>query len=392
MTPQEEQDHYTYLKLKEKQAMASQGGDHMQPTLANMAKVFPGVAGFALEDTLKKAAVPAAIGVAGALGGVPAAGLAAGTYAIGKRLADLKRGIGAPIGTPFQEAKGPMIDAATAGLMQEPALLKNLTPKDMPGIGAMATPGVQKVIDLGGRVAQSVKNGLFKSGQTMAGPKADTFKQAYDQGLVKTYSAPNMEKAQNIFGNALGPEGQAALKESENAAEAFDPALSKARETAKKIGSMIEKGETVSAEQALQARQATDRIISSTPENDKMTRDVLYGWRNRFDNELSSQSGKLADASRTYRKAIVKDQLTNLTRMTKNGRPSAFLPLVLGAGGRGLEGIVNTLGLTSPLAWGLGVSSAGSAVRGLNKLADNPAIRQTLLQVLQRIKTKGPQK
>lgn len=261
-----------------------------------------------------------------------------------------------------------------AGVAQEPKILETI-------------PGVPAIKDMASKMLSTTGRGLAKAGQTLSGVKENILKQAAEQGL-STYTAPSIPKAQSIFASALGKEGQAAMKQS--AKEAFDPALGKARDIATAIGTKIENGEPISAIEALQARQATDRVISATPVTDKVSRKVLYEWRNQFDNELTGQSGKLADASKTYRKAIVKDTILNPTRLNKSGEPSAFLPMLIGHGmmGKGVEGGLGMLTGTSPAMWGLGATAGGSAARGLNKLGQDPAIRQTLLGVLQQIMQK----
>lgn len=245
-------------------------------------------------------------------------------------------------------------------------------------------PGAPQAKQVLSNVAAKFGKGMARAGETLSGVKKDVLKQAYEKGF-SAYGAPSLPKAQQIFGQALGPEGQAAMRQ--GAAEAFDPALGKAREIATQIGAKIEKGQPVTAIEALKARQATDRVISATPITDKVSRKALYGWRNQFDNELASQSGKLADASRTYRNAIIKDKITNLTRMNKSGEPSAFLPMIVGhsMAGKGLEGGLGMLTGTSPAVWGLGAAAAGQAAKGLNAIGQNPAARQVLLQVLQKI-------
>ena len=126
------------------------------------------------------------------------------------------------------------------------------------------------------------------------------------------------------------------------------------------VAKQIEGGQPVTAINALKARQATDDIISATSPTDKNKLNALYKWRRQFDDVMTKQSGPLKAASNQYRRAIVKDELLNPTRITKSGRPSAFLPIILGAGGRGAEGILNSLIGTSPLAWGLGATTLGS--------------------------------
>lgn len=310
-------------------------------------------------------ALPIMGGVAGAPFGLAAPGAALG------ELARQVTGTAFAPDTVPKTGLGRAASAITAGVAEEPKILK-------------AIPGVPKVAEMASNLVSKALKGLAKAGQTLSGAKADILTQGARQGL-STYLDESLPEAQSIFSKALGPKGESAIKET--AKEAFDSALTKARKVAVDIGTKIENGEPVTALEALKARQATDRVISSTPITDKVTRKALYGWRNQFDNELASQSGKLADASRTYRRAIVKDTLLSPTRLNKSGEPSAFLPMLVGHGmmGKGLEGGLGMLTGTSPAVWGLGATAGGSALRGLNKLGENPATRQILMQVLQKI-------
>lgn len=281
---------------------------------------------------------PSALPIAGAVVGSaiapgPGTAVGAGVGQIAKRMVDIYHG--SPVQSPAQEAIAPMAQAVAGGL---------------PEVSGIMSPGTSTLAD-------KVGQGLAKAGQTMSGVKADILKQATNQGY-STYGAPSIAKAQEVFGAVLGPEGQAAMKQP--ASEAFDASLGKARSLASEIGTKLENGETVSAIDALKARQATDRIISATPITDKVARKSLYDWRTKFDDVMSDQSGPLKEVSNLYRQAKVKAAILNPTRITKSGEPSAFLPLVLGAGARGAEGIANTLIGTSPMAWGLGATTLGS--------------------------------
>lgn len=274
-------------------------------------------------------------------------------------------------------AFGKMASVLGAGIAQEPKVLN-------------AIPGVPQVSEMAGNLMAKMGKGAARLGETLTGVKAKDLTQAAKQG-ISTYLAPSLEKASDIFGKAVGPEGAKALKVP--AEEAFDSALSNARSFAKDIGSKIEQGQPVSSIDALKARQATDRVISSTPVMDKLTRRSLYDWRSKFDDIISSQNGPLKDASDIYRKAIVKDKILNLTRLNKSGEPSAFLPMLAGhsMAGKGIEGGLGMLTGTSPLVAGLAATVGGSTARGLNSIAQNPAARQALLQILQRIRQNSQQ-
>jgi hypothetical protein len=303
--------------------------------------------------------LPAIGAVAGEMIYPPGGGaVGAGLGQIGKRIADLGYGRVQPSEAmnPIKEAITPMVQTAVAGI-----------------------PAVSGVFQAGKKtVAQAITKGLAKAGQTLSGAKQDVLEQAAKQGLL-TYTAPSLPKAQKIFSQALGPEGQVAMKQS--VSDTFDPAVGQARSIATEIGTKIEKGEPITAIDALKARQATDRVISATPVTDKLKRKALYDWRSKFDDIMSSQSGDLKNASDLYRKAIVKNQLLSPTRLNKSGEPSAFLPLVLGAGGRSAEGILQTLLGTSPFAWGAGATTVG---------AIPPVVRQAALaSFIDKITTKN---
>lgn len=300
-------------------------------------------------------ALGAGIGTALAPGLGTAAG--AGLGQIGSRMIDIAKG--SPVQSPGKEAIGPMVQAFAGGI---------------PEVSGVFNPGTSTI-------AQKVGGGLAKMGETMSGAKKDILQQGARQGM-STYGAPSLKKAQEVFGAVLGPEGREAVKTT--ASQAFDPALSQARDFATKVGTQIENGASVNPIDALKARQATDRVISSTPFWDKKAREALFDWRTKFDDVMTSQRGDLKEASNLYRKAIVKDMLLSPTRLTKHGAPSAFLPLLMGAAGpvmgmsqghagKGALGALGGLAATSPAVWGLGATALGSI---------NPALAQSGIAAL----------
>lgn len=275
---------------------------------------------------------------------------------------------GLALGAPAGPVGSGLAATGMAAAMYPPAKRVSESIDRMRGISTDSQPNVAKefgeglameaVPKVAGPVLKKVGSGLAQMAETASGVKKDIYEQAAKQGY-STYLKPGMDTAKEKFAQALGPEGQAAIKET--AEDAFDAALGKARSIGKQIGGRIERGEPVSAVEALQARQAADRVISATPVTDQKSLQSLYGWRGKFDKVMTDQSGELKDASNMYRQAIVKDKLLNLTRMTKSGKPSAFLPMVIGAGSRGVAGALSLLSATSPAIWGLGATTAGQA-------------------------------
>lgn len=261
--------------------------------------------------------------------------------------------------------------------------MRGITPPPQPniaqeygeGLAVEATGAVMKP------VMGAIGRGLAQTGETLSGAKKDILKQAYKQGY-KTYLAPSVETAQARFGQALGSEGQAAMKAT--AGEAFSSQAGLSRRIGRNAAQKMEAGGSLGAIEALKARQATDRVISATPLTDKKALGSLYEWRGKFDDTLSTVAPDIKDASNLYRQAIVRDTLLNPMRITKSGRPSAFLPLVLGAGARGAAGVLSVAAGASPALWGLGATTAGQVSRAMT-----PTVKRAIYsQFIDRITTK----
>lgn len=308
----------------------------------------------------------------GAIGGPLGSAVGAGLGQIGSRIADIGYGRVDP-----SEAMNPTSEA--------------IAPMAQTAVGAI--PDVSGVVKAGSRtLSQAVGKGLAKAGQAFSGARADVLEQAAKQGY-STYSAPSMKRASEIFGDAVGPEGQAALKQS--ASQAFDPALGEARSIATDLGTRLESGQTISAIEALKAKQATDRVISATPFWDTNKRNALFDWRKKFDDVIATQNGPLKDASTTYRKAIVKDSLLKPLPVNKHGEYSRLAPMLAsvagGIGGVGNQdlqggamGTLGYLGATSPLAMGAVATTIG---------AINPQVRKAAMAAfVQKIASSGSPK
>lgn len=261
----------------------------------------------------------------------------------------------------------------------------------------MVFPGVPQAAKAIKATGSKVGNVLAKMGEALTGAKAQDLKQAAKQG-VSTYAAPSMEKAQKIFGQALekeGISGKAPLR------QIIDPQLTTARKVALKVGEKLEKGAELTAKEALNGRQALDRIYAATPIADRGTRRNILELRNSFDDILSNKSGALAEASKIYRKALVKSSILNPFRITKQGQYSAVAPMVatlaassLGAGGDKEKGIGGGLGYllaSSPAVAGALATGGGSAFNTAKALASRPEVRQAILQLIQKTQRKSPQ-
>lgn len=375
-----ESEELELLQLQKAKALAlGQGG--MKPTFGNIAAVAPAIAkqvGNMMPIAHPVNNLPIIGGMAGMPFGLGAPGAALGEAA--KEAADVVLEPDAVPKTPL----GVGASVMGAGIMQEPKILGGI-------------PGVSKYGAMAGNLASKFGKGVAKFGEALTGTKAKDLEQGAKQGL-KTYLAPSMEKAQNIFGQALEKAGISARPPIEHI---IDPQLQTARETALHVGTILDEGAALTAQEALLGRQAVDRIYNATPLMDRATRGHLADLRTMMDEELSKTSGPLKNASQIYRKAIVRSNLLNPFRVTKQGQYSAVAPMVAtlaatagtGSGHKTESGMgaLGYLGASSPLVAGLAATSGGSAVKGLNAIASNPAARQALFQVLQRLATKKAQ-
>lgn len=290
---------------------------------------------------------------------------------------------GATLGLPAGPIASGMAGVGLAAAMYPPAKraaeaidrYRGITPPTQPSVAQEYGEGLE--IEAGGKVLGPVLNrtgkGLARFAETATGVKENIYKQATKQG-ISTYFKPSMETAQEAFGKALGPEGRSVMKGT--ADDAFDAALGSARTIGRETGKKIDQGLEVSAIDALKARQATDRVISATSITDQKTLNLLYDYRGKFDKVMSSQSEDLKNVSTMYRNAVVRDKLLNVTRLTKSGKPSAFLPMLLGAGGRGVAGTLSMMSATSPFLWGVGATTVGSLGKAI---AESPTARRALI-------------
>lgn len=326
--------------------------------------------------------------IGGSVGGVPGATVGGGLGQIAKNMMGI--GVGDPNAptTPGAAAIPAIGQALASGVMESPKILEGI-------------PGVNQINQYASKISSKAGSGLANLMQAMTGAKADVLKQAAKQSISETYAPKGlgltggMGEAQNIFGKAAesaGAGGRPPLK------QVIDPALSTARKVALDVGKKLETGVDISAGEALQARQAIDRIYNATSLLDRSTRAHLADLRSAFDDVMAGKSGALKEASTLYRKAIVKDTLTNLFKITKQGQISAVAPMVatlaasagLGSGHKGETGLgaLGYLAASSPMIAGLGATAGGSAARGLQTLGQNPAVRQALLGILQKLMAK----
>ncbi len=371
MTPQEEQERYRYLQLKMKMEKSSPNTRPQGPSLLDKA-------GNYVKSGSYLPAIGATIGgVAGSELGPGSIGTAALGGAAGESLRQMiqrSRGQQSPQ-TSMEALKGIGGQAALSAAGE--------------GAGQVAGAALRPLAEPIKKAASKLGNVGAKGVEAITGLKVPDIAQTFKQGM-RTYMAPSMEKAQDIFGSALKKEGIAARQPLK---QLIDPQLTGARKVAIEVGEKLEKGINLTAEDALRGRQALDRIIEATPLRDRATRGSLMELRSSFDDVLSNKSGALANASKIYRKAIVKNNILNPIKLTKSGQYSAVAPMLASMAGTAVggsqhspvEGIGTTAGVmaaSSPLLYGLATASGGDIVRGIAAIAKNPAVQRMLIQEL----------
>lgn len=313
--------------------------------------------------------------------------------------------LGGMVGGPIGAAGGEFARQAVGTALESPDVPKTalgafsgvvgqglaMAPKMLTAIPGVSQAG-EAIASGAGRLGRSAGKVATKAISAITGLREPDITQGFRQG-VSTYLAPGMEKAQEIFKKGLeaaGISGKTPLK------QIVDPQLATARKVAIEIGAKLEKSVSVTAEEALRARQAVDRIISATKLTDRTARADLFELRQSFDDALSGQSGAMERASKLYRKAIVKSNLLTPLKLTKSGTYSAVVP-ILGAlsassglvspetRSKGVGGALGLAALTSPALYGAGITATGSLAGGLTKLATSPQARQLGVTLAQKL-------
>lgn len=286
-----------------------------------------------------------------------------------------------------------------AGVMQEPKILE-------------AIPGVPQTSEMLGKLASKaaskIGGGAAKAMQAFSGGRAGDFLETAKKGF-STYAGPSKEEAGQMMGKALEklPGESVAPTMAEHIASAITPEASAGNKFLVDIGKRIDKGELIDARQALKAKQSLDDVIDTVPVWQMKRRAKLFDLKRTFDDVLSSQSGELKEASNAYRAGVLRDNMTKFLPVNKHGEYSRLAPMLTTlassvGGAAGMHeggakgGVLGSLGpaaamvALSPGVLGAGAASVGAAKQAINAIGQNPAARQVLLQVLQRL-TQGKQ-
>lgn len=244
----------------------------------------------------------------------------------------------------------------------------------------MAIPGVPQVSEMMGNLASKAGKGVARAMQAFSGGKAGDYIETAKKG-ISMYSAPSKQEAGNMMAQALEklPGASVVPTLKETIQTAINPEASEANKFLVDLAEKMDKGHLPDAREALRAKQALDDVIDTVNPMQKKRLGNLFNIKKTFDDVLSNQSGELKTASDAYRAAVLKDNMTKFLPVNKSGEYSRLAPMLSSIAGTA-KGLV-----TSPLLFGGLAAGGGSAARGLMKMGENPAIRQALLQVLQRM-------
>lgn len=336
--------------------------------------------------------------VGGAIAGTalaPGAGTAAGAGlgSIAQRMADMAYGKGPPLqpttnvgGIPVspKEAIWPMANAAMAGI-----------PETQEG---------QKVGQAVSDAYQSAKPGVTKAlrqvGQMFTGKSAAKVGRIINDPTAilpeSLGGAKSVQDASNAYGKALEntvvehPGEQYVTRGLEK--KDFGPfkkGHQEAEEAAQTIYDKWKAGEPVTAQEAYNAKRATDKLWPAVVK-ERNAEDIkqMSDFKSGMDDILSSQGGQFANVSKDYARARLKSDFTQILPRTKTGDISTVKSLLMPM----LEPKkIPFLLATSPAMTGVGNLAGQGAMKGLNAIAQNPESRQVLLQVLQRLQQGQPQ-
>jgi hypothetical protein len=290
--------------------------------------------------------------------------IGAGIGQIGRNMAQIAEGQPNVPTAPWDAAKAAMIQSGVNAL-PETSLVE--------GAPTLA----EAAINAGKRIGGNVAKGLSKIGSVLSGAKPQDLMQAYDQGL-STYAAPSIQKAGQIFSDTAKAEG---INTNLPTNVAYSPQLSEARQMATDIVTKMKSGTPLTAQEALQGRQAVDYVIGSTPPKAKGVIAQMMQDRSDLNDALASASEPMSNASSIYRQAKVKSNLMQPLRVNKSGNMGSFEPILAMLASAGTHSILPAAAAvgTSPLAIGGMASTVGSMGNLVSSLMQNPITRQAFM-------------
>lgn len=336
---------------------------------------------------------------AGAMAGtavLPGVGtsVGAGMGSIAQKIADMVYGTSGPVepttsfmGIPMapKAAIDPMLNTALAGGPETTE--GQAAGKAISETYESAKPGFKKT--------------LSKVAQTFTGKSAAKVRQLIEdptailpEGLG---GAKSVENASNQYGEALEnssvfhPEGYVTRGVEKIDFSPFERGHSEADTLAQKTWDKWKAGEPISAKEAYDAKRATDYTWPKVVREGNQERiRLLSEFKTGMDDIMSNPEDglpKVLKASKDYARARIGADFTQILPRTKTGDISTVKTLLLHTlSPKGYA--IPLAGLTSPAVTGIGNLAAQAGMKGLNLLSSDPAIRQTLLGLLQQMRAK----
>lgn len=358
MTPQEEQEHYLYLKLKQKQMAGAVQAPQAQP---DMSGSFPEVRNIATSDTSIPQKLWAGLQVPGQMA----------QRGLSQMSEELK---------PQPEITGNLVRDVAANY---PSVSADILSKVAPAF-------VSRASIVGGAAGKALGSvaPLIKSLARGAGAQAESLTGAAKGSLEAAYEDPSLM----FTGSKAAAKPLYAAAKEANPVSVFkgmykpEQIIDTAKET-------LANGGTLNPSDALVYRKAVDVLSRSG----RYVKDALFDMRGEADT-LAKQSEDIAAADPLHQRGVYAESLRNLLPQNKYGGTSAFKAGIITAL-HNMGGVGKMVGtLMSPAAAGLAASATGAAAKagalnpanlpvaaGLNVLGKDPQIKQALLQILQKI-------
>lgn len=320
---------------------------------------------------------------------MPGVGTAAGAGlgSILQKGADMAYG-NTPLVTPTTSVAGipmapkaaiePMINAVTAGIPQTAEAQK---------IGQAASnalkstsPGVNKALRQVGQMFTG--KSAAKVGQIMKDPTAIL---PESLGGAKSVQAASDAYGQALENTPVSHEGQQFVTKGleKKAFGPFKRGHQEAEDVAQTVYDKWKLGDPIDAQEAYNAKRATDKLWPAVVK-ERNAEDIrlMSEFKTGMDDILSEQAGPFAAASKDYARARLKSDFTQILPRTKTGDISTVKSLLMPM----LEPRkIPFLMATSPAMTGMGNLGGQAAMKTINAIGQNPAARQVLLQVLQKL-------
>ena len=166
--------------------------------------------------------------------------------------------------------------------------------------------------------------------------------------------------------------------------EVIDPQLGQARKIAREVASKFKQGGQLTAEEAIRAKRALDRIIAGTSPKDKETIRNLVSLKSEINDALMAVSGPAGEASRQYARASLGGSFRNLLPQNVSARAQLarlggfLLPATVGFGSGSIGAAAGMAGIQSPILAGGLTAGAGAA----SKFATSPLGRRSIVNPL----------